>query len=407
MDGSVGIRAWVALCVVTGLLAGAGTGAAATALAPGAGNGNGFADASAGGAAIPATQIEADQVVVGVRLHPNGTATWSAAYRIRLRTENDTAAFEGLRADVEANGTRYASRFAAGIEGTVADAENRTGREMNATGFAVRTDRRQLPREYGVVTYRFRWEGFAAVDGDRIVVSEVLSGFFLDDSTRLAVSWPDGYRVVDAGPDPDERREHGAVWVGPLDFPVGTPRVVVAPAATAGGGGGGDGSGDGGGGSGGDAASDAAGGRELLVSVLVAALVAAVVAIAAYRRFGGRVEDASAPPESGVATPAGNRGGGGAGGAPSGTGATEGGEPADGSNPPEELLSNEEQVLRFLASEGGRAKQQDVVAALDWTEARTSQVVNGMEAESEIEKFRIGRENVLKLPEEEEDVGAE
>ncbi|MXR21266.1 helix-turn-helix transcriptional regulator, partial [Halobacterium bonnevillei] len=65
---------------------------------------------------------------------------------------------------------------------------------------------------------------------------------------------------------------------------------------------------------------------------------------------------------------------------------------------PEELLSNEERVKRFLREQGGRAKQQDVVDAMGWTEAKTSQVVKGMREDDELESFRIGRENVLKLP---------
>lgn len=45
-----------------------------------------------------------------------------------------------------------------------------------------------------------------------------------------------------------------------------------------------------------------------------------------------------------------------------------------------------------------RIKQQEVVAQLDWTEAKTSQVVSGLREDEDIEVFRIGRENVLSLP---------
>jgi hypothetical protein len=406
MDGSAGAGAWVALFVAVGVLAGAGIGGAgATAVGDasgsGSGSGDGFGSQSesvdAGGTRVPSTQIEADQVVIGVRLHPNGTATWSVAYRIRLRTENDTAAFEELQRNIAANRSRYVSGFAAGIEPTVADAQNRTDRKMNASGFSVRTDRRQLPREYGIVTYQFRWDGFAAVDGERIAVSETLSGFFLDASTRLSVTWPADYRSVAVAPGPDERRESGVVWVGPLDFPAGTPRVVAAPNTTGGGG-------DGNGGGEGDAA-PGAGGLPVLIPVVAATLVAAA-AVVAYRRFEGLGDRAEASSESGVAAPAGPTPAA-AGGGASGDDATDATDATDGDvsteeDPPAELLSNEEQVLRFLSSSGGRAKQQDLVAALDWTEARTSQVVSGMEEDGAVEKFRIGRENVLKLPDEED-----
>jgi hypothetical protein len=74
---------------------------------------------------------------------------------------------------------------------------------------------------------------------------------------------------------------------------------------------------------------------------------------------------------------------------------TAGGAAAD-----EELLSNEERVLRLLEERGGRTKQQEVVDALGWTEAKTSQVVSGMREDGAIDSFRLGRENVLTLPDE-------
>jgi len=74
----------------------------------------------------------------------------------------------------------------------------------------------------------------------------------------------------------------------------------------------------------------------------------------------------------------------------------DGGKP---NGPPPELLSNEERVLRLLEDRGGRIKQQEVVSELEWTEAKTSQVVSGLREDGAIDVFRIGRENVLALPE--------
>jgi hypothetical protein len=44
-------------------------------------------------------------------------------------------------------------------------------------------------------------------------------------------------------------------------------------------------------------------------------------------------------------------------------------------------------------------KQQEVAESLDWTDAKTSQVVTSMRDEGSLESFRLGRENVLVLPE--------
>jgi hypothetical protein len=76
---------------------------------------------------------------------------------------------------------------------------------------------------------------------------------------------------------------------------------------------------------------------------------------------------------------------------------------ADGDGSPDELLSNEERVVRLLEEHGGRLKQQAVVAELDWTEAKTSQVVSDLRETGDVESFRLGRENVLSLPDAEEE----
>src|SRR6056297_2528812 len=73
---------------------------------------------------------------------------------------------------------------------------------------------------------------------------------------------------------------------------------------------------------------------------------------------------------------------------------------ADG--PPEHLLSNEERILRLIRENGGRIKQQRVVSEFDWSAARTSQLVGELRDDGEIDSFRLGRENVLRLPDEDD-----
>ena len=43
-------------------------------------------------------------------------------------------------------------------------------------------------------------------------------------------------------------------------------------------------------------------------------------------------------------------------------------------------------------------KQKRVAEELDWTAAKTSQVVTGLRDEGDLDGFRLGRENVLSLP---------
>jgi uncharacterized membrane protein len=64
------------------------------------------------------------------------------------------------------------------------------------------------------------------------------------------------------------------------------------------------------------------------------------------------------------------------------------------------LLSDEEQVLVLLRKNDGRMKQAEIVDATDWSNAKVSQLLSRMAESGEILKLRIGRENLITLPEE-------
>jgi hypothetical protein len=64
-----------------------------------------------------------------------------------------------------------------------------------------------------------------------------------------------------------------------------------------------------------------------------------------------------------------------------------------------ELLSDGERVLRLLRRNGGRMKQGSIVSETGWSNAKVSQLLSQMADDDEIEKLRIGRENLITLPE--------
>jgi hypothetical protein len=335
--------------------------------------------------------IDADSTTLAAAVGPDGSADWRVTYRFELDGQNATDAFESLRQDIEANRSRYVATFRERIEATAASAENATGREMAVGNFSVEAETRAQPdTTFGVVTYRFQWAGFAAVDGNRVSAGDALDGLILDSGTALRVSWPDGYGVTDITPDSAERENGAVVWRGPADFEAGEPRVTVEQGVTATptetaspDGGNGDGPGNGGG----DGADGGLG--SILPVVLVLVVAVAVVGLLLARRGDSEPADRAG---GGAAGAAGDNGDGGSGGGAS-------------TAPPEELLSNEERVLRLLEANGGRVKQQEVAEKLDWTAAKTSQVVGDLRDDGEVEAFRLGRENVLTLPDVEIDGG--
>ena len=325
---------------------------------PAAGQRSGVAAAGALG------QIDADTVLLDVALQPDGDAVWSIRYRVRLDDENETAAFDSLEADVDENRSAFASRFADRMERTVRAAENATGREMAVRNVSVRTERQEIPQRYGVLVYEFEWTNFAAVDDGSIHAGDAVGGLFLDESTSLTVHWPDGYGLQSADPDPDDVGATSATWRGPRDFTAEQPRLVLSTAvSTTGGGGGGDGVPDDG---------SIVGTPATWIGLAGLAVLAVVLGAGVWWR--GRAADESSP-----------------------------GEPAPETGPPDELLSNEERVLGLLEQHGGRMKQQQVVEELGWTDAKTSQVVGALRESGQVDVFRLGRENVLDLPEEDDD----
>ncbi|MFB6120164.1 MAG: helix-turn-helix transcriptional regulator [Halobacteriaceae archaeon] len=324
--------------------------------------------AAAGPPGLDQMNFEPSETLIHVHLRENGSARWTITYKLELVTENDTAAFRELQDDIRTNTSSYVDEFAAGIDATVADASNATGREMTARNYSVSTSHDRI-QDLGYVTYEFTWAGFAAESRDRIVAGDALAGFFLESGTTLRFSWPAPYDLRSVQPPADES-ENSVSWSGAeTTFGASGPRVVV----TKGGGG---------------------PPWALTAGIVLVGVGAAAGAFVYLRRREAEAEDT--PAETEPATPG-----------ESETAPTAGGEAeaeaeaeTETEEPPAELLSNEERVLRLLENRGGRVKQQEIVSEFDWTAAKTSQVVSEMHEAGQIEKFRLGRENVIKLPEE-------
>ena len=293
-----------------------------------------------------------------VTLAEDGTAAWTVEYRYRLDDE-ESVDWEELQADIEDRPTSYLEAFEEDVASDVAEAEAETDRNMLTTGFTIETDETSTAPEYGYVRIAFEWDSFAHVEVNRIEVGDALGWLELDERVIFDVSWPEEYNETTVEPTPDDRRETAAIWHGEeTDFRDDEPRIEVIET--------------------GGEPIETNEGSDLLVPfpwLLVAGAAVLVVAGAGWWMTRGDDPTESAEP-------------------------TQSGESPQPDRPPPELLSNEERVLWLLEEQGGRMKQQEVVSELEWTEAKTSQVVGQLREDGEIEVFRIGRENVLALPEE-------
>ncbi|MEF8771928.1 DUF7343 domain-containing protein [Halodesulfurarchaeum sp.] len=315
--------------------------------------------------------LEADLVTITTNVSETGTAEFQIRYAIRLTDQNETEAFEGLATDIQENTSVYLGRFSDRMNATVEAAESATGRSMAIGDFAVSTNTTAgIDRQYGLVTYSASWSGFAAVSDEKIYIGDALEGLFLDAETELQIQWDSDYELGTVEPAPTESTNTSVSWVGPLEFLQNEPSVTLTtatdepttetPTATTT-----------------EPPADEGGVPWLLLIVGIGVLFL-LGGGWFWRTSGGSIAESGAT--------------GGGESAESGTGTTA--EPS----PPPELLSNEERVEQYLDSVGGRAKQQEIIDALEWTEAKASQVLSEMSEDDRIEKFRIGRENVVKIP---------
>lgn len=317
--------------------------------------------------------LDSDLVIIQADVGANGTAAFQIQYAILLADENETQAFAELAGDIEANESVYLGRFSDRMNATVESAESTTGRNMSVGDFGVSTNTTTLGKEYGLVTYTATWTGFAATSADQIRVGDALEGLFIDQDTRFQIHWADAYQLESVEPAPTSTAEGEVVWSGPREFGDNEPSVVLTPApvgtepgpttTTAG-----------------PATTTATSTGTGIPWMVIGFGVVAIIFLVLVRSWLGEdsgIRSTETPMESG--------------GAP-------GGAVTEQPEPTAELLSNEERVEQYLESVGGRAKQQEIVEALDWTEAKTSQVLSEMSDAESIEKFRIGRENVVKLP---------
>lgn len=353
------------------------------------------APADAQSVGVPQTddQPAPDNTITRIDLAANGSAMWEITLRTRLENDSAVAEYERFQEDFRSNTSRYLDPFADRMSGVVAAANDSSDRDMRALAFEAETGIQEIPRRWGVVSFRFTWTGFAAVDGDAVVMGDVFAGgFFIDRDDALAVSAPDGYAVESVDPEPDDTSDGTVEWRGREDFDDGRPSVRAVPTT---GDGGSPADGDDGSGTG-----VSEGGLPVGVLVLAGVLLVALAGAAYAIRTGRLSSDRTAAA-------------GGASGKPGGDDITDptadgesveraaadaGGDDAVGGvAADQDLLTDEDRVRRLLREREGRVKQSAIVDELGWSKSKASRVLSGMADEGEVEKLRIGRENVIDL----------
>jgi hypothetical protein len=341
-----------------------------------------------------------------VAVQPDGDARVTITMRYHLSTPNETRAFRRLSGEFE-NGTTTVLSIET-FERAAALATESTGRPMEIS----EVDRSsRIENDTGALVLSFTWMSFARTPDDRIEFGDVFrtpSGTWLPELTEsqeLIVAVPPRY-------DPTSLSwplRNGSVYIrGPVSFDPGqpaatfqlsapvtptpgtptptpttgtaTPTVTPTPTPT-------------------DRNGTVTPQEPPIGPVLGLITALALIAALAYlvRGRGDGIPGTGGSDDDGEGPPPGTVDGSDVNPEAESEDGANGGEAPGGGGP---LLSDEERVLELLVENGGRMKQAAIVRETDWSNAKVSQLLSEMDEDDDIEKLRIGRENLITLPEE-------
>lgn len=148
-----------------------------------------------------------------IRPQSDGSGQIHVIYAFDLTDDARAEAFEEIRTN-ETVKAAFEDRFRARLAVVAADAAERTGRDMAVqdVDLSVRT-----VHQTGIVEISLTWDGLAAVDGDRLIITEPFaSGYEPSRPVHLLV--PDGYNVASVTPDPTDRDSKRLAWEAGTDL---------------------------------------------------------------------------------------------------------------------------------------------------------------------------------------------
>ncbi|MFP8953066.1 helix-turn-helix transcriptional regulator [Natrialbaceae archaeon A-arb3/5] len=66
-----------------------------------------------------------------------------------------------------------------------------------------------------------------------------------------------------------------------------------------------------------------------------------------------------------------------------------------------EFVTDRERIQQLVTENGGRMKQSKIVDSVDWSKAKVSRLLAELEEDDQVTKLRLGRENLVCLPDHE------
>ena len=298
-----------------------------------------------------------------INLQADRSADWVVTVEYELTSEAEREAFREIAEEFE-SGAASGGLDASLYENLAARASAQTGRSM-----AIESVERSssLRGTTGTLRLSFRWTGFLATDGEKLVFNDSLRTSeenawlgSLGENQELRITTPRGYAITSANV---AFSDNTVVVEGPHTFdPDELVQITLEPSLGP--------------------------SWELLAAALVVGIAIIGGALLLRRENGSADAAPRMDANGGVDTADGSDG------EPAGTTDPEPDEPTEDLS----LLADDERVLRLLERNGGRMRQADIVSETQWSDAKVSQLLSSMADDDEITKLRIGRENLISLP---------
>jgi hypothetical protein len=325
-----------------------------------------------------ATVRDGTEMYVSIR--EDGDARWNVTARFVLRDDNETEAFRKL-ADDYRNGNADVGFTRKTFERVVERVDADSDRSMELRNVS-RTTRLRDNESVGLLSLSFTWRNFTHVEDERVVLDDA---FWIGSETwlpaltndqSLTIEGPPGYYV-----DKSSVSHNGTLvrYEGPRKFEQGDFSVTYAPKNT-------------------ETPNssnfpDVSSTPGLLVLFFL--FGTGIIGVYVWSQRDDSNHDSvarSGEPRSPTAATA----------VPDDAGADGEDDDADDSDDEQgvELLSDEERVLRLLRDNDGRMKQSQIVKETNWSNAKVSQLLSKMNENDDVDKLRIGRENLITLPDE-------
>ncbi|NGM69270.1 hypothetical protein G6M89_09660 [Natronolimnobius sp. AArcel1] len=356
-----------------------------------------------------------DSTTFEITVHENGSATWTFRYEHHFDESNETtrSEFETFADEFESDETDLYTLFSEQAQAMVETGDEQTEREMDATAFNRSAQVDGTFNPVGVVEMTFTWHGFAAVEDESILVGDVFENqnLILTEEQAMELQASDGLAFEHVEPEAQyvgtSLSEANSVhWSGERQFLDGHPRVELTKT-------------DEGADSPLTAMTDNTNSSWLFAAGALIILAGSGGAVW-YRRH--RSDSSKTPehtatddqtavsdtPDTGARTShetAAQRGTTPAAGGhqtPDSSTETDTDESASANTPhpplsEDDLLTDEDRVVKLIRENGGRMKQVNIVDETGWSKSKVSMLLSEMEADDTISKLRVGRENIISL----------